>query len=232
MANSFSADEVRERNIQVMGKDLGEVFTELSNQLTWQFWRWSQFEKLFGNKESRITVLNSSAPMFFGIVQDALWLDTLLGISRLAGPASTGHGKREKQNLSIRRLPDLLVDVTLRTEVSELIAGLGRVTEFAMDWRNRHIAHRDLDLSLGRPASSLPPASRLAVNAALDGIAEVLNCIDRHYFDSATGYRSSPLNADAEDLLFYLQAGLKREALRQKLLEVGEYRPEDWEDAV
>ncbi|MES2523023.1 MAG: hypothetical protein V4617_10020 [Gemmatimonadota bacterium] len=73
-----------------MGQELGEVFTELSNQLTWQFWRWSQFEKLFGSDESQVTVLNSTAPMFFGTAQDLLWLDTLLGISRLAGPASTG----------------------------------------------------------------------------------------------------------------------------------------------
>ena len=232
MANSFSAEEVRERNIKAMGKDLGELFTELSNELTWLFWRWSQFEKLFGNEKSRIDVLNSTSPMFFGIVQDALWLDTLLGISRLAGPASTGHGKREKQNLSVRRIPDLLVDVTLQAEVSQLIGDVVRDAEFAMDWRNRHIAHRDLDLSLGHPASPLAPASRQAVNGALDSLAGVLNRLDLHYFDSETGYRSSPLNADADDLFFYLRAGLRREANRQKQLEMGEYRPEDWDDAV
>lgn len=213
-----------------MGQELGEVFTELSNQLAWQFWRWSQFEKLFGSEEARVTVLNSTAPMFFGIAQDLLWMDTLLGVSRLAGPAATGRGKGEKQNLSICRIPVLLTDATLRADVSKLIADVVRDSGFAMDWRNRHIAHRDLDLSLGRPASALPPASRLAVNTALDGIADVLNRLSLHYFDSTTGYRSSPLNADAEDLLFYLRAGLKRETLRQELLEKGKYRPEDWTD--
>ncbi len=215
-----------------MGVELGELFTVLSQQLTWQFWHWSQFEKLFGNLKSRVEVLNSTAPMFFGIVQDLLWHDTVLGISRLAGPASTGHGKNKKQNLSIRQIPDLLTDHHLRGEVEVLVEEAARRSGFAMDWRNRHLAHRDLKLSLGHPASALLPATRLAVNDALDGIADVLNHLDLHYFDATTAYRSSPLNADADDLVHYLQAGLKRESIREQRLNDGQWDPADWDDAV
>jgi hypothetical protein len=209
-----------------MGAELGELYTELSQELTWQYWRWRQFVALYAGSEARIEILNSAAPFFFWIAQETLWHDALLGLSRIGGPAATG----KKQNLSVHQLPGLIADPELQQRVSSLLADVSEAVAFAMDWRNRHIAHRDLDLSLGRAAKPLADASRRQVDDALDTLARVLNTVQRYYLQSETGYRFSPGSRDAEDLLYVLRDGIRLERLRQQRLEEGEYRPEEWGD--
>jgi hypothetical protein len=209
-----------------MGPELGELFTLLSDELTWLFWRWDQYVKLYGERPSRLEILNASAPFFFALIQDTLWYETLLGIARIAGPEATGG----KQNLSVRRIPPLINDRDLREKVEQLLGTALNACEFAIDWRNRHIAHRDLELSLGRAARPLPVASRERVNNALDSIAAVLNRLESHYFNSTVAYRSSPMTGDAEALLYVLRDGLRRAEERERRLQAGDYRPEDWDD--
>jgi hypothetical protein len=69
-----------------MGKDLGELFHATSSELTWIHWRWRQYRTLFGEKQSRIDLLNEAAPLFFRIVHNVFFEDTLLAIARLVGP--------------------------------------------------------------------------------------------------------------------------------------------------
>jgi hypothetical protein len=197
MSETLSAAQVREQLIGAMGRDLGELFSLLADELTWLFWRWDQFVVLYATKPSRLEILNRSASLFFWIVQDTLWYDTLLAISRLAGPAATGA----KQNLSVQRLPSLLKDDRLRNTVSALLEEVTEKAAFAIDWRNRHIAHRDLDLALKKTAKPLPDATRQSVDEVLDAMAAVLNAVSRHYLDSTTAYRFSPGPFGAETLL-------------------------------
>ena len=54
-------------------------------------WKWNDFVELFGTKETRIDLLNGSAPRFFRIVQNVLWEETLLHLARLTdSPDSVG----------------------------------------------------------------------------------------------------------------------------------------------
>lgn len=228
MGESIDEEEVRDRNIQAMGEPLGQLFSALSNELTWQFLRWGQFEQLFGSKPSRVDLLNQSAPLFFNVVQDALWHDTVLGITRLVGPARTGVGKRAKQNLSIQQLPVLISDETLRVNLEALIQDSVQLAQFAFDWRNRFIAHRDLDVALNRHAMPLAPSTRFAVNAALDSVAKALNVVDFHYFNATKGYRDTFAYTGAESLLFVIRDGLKLQERRQSRVQSGEYDPDDW----
>jgi hypothetical protein len=69
-----------------MGKDLGELFHATSSELTWIHWRWRQYRTLFGEKQSRIDLLNEAAPLFFRILHNVFFQDTLLVIARLVGP--------------------------------------------------------------------------------------------------------------------------------------------------
>jgi hypothetical protein len=72
-----------------MGSDLGELVTALDVELTWLFLRWLQFRKLYVDRPSRIETLNRTASFFFWLVQHVFFEDTILGISRLAGPAKS-----------------------------------------------------------------------------------------------------------------------------------------------
>jgi hypothetical protein len=222
-----SGDEIRQRNIAIMGEDLGDLFTALSADFLWMCIRWEQFTKLYVEKPSRLVVLNRSAPFFFWVIQQVLWEDTLLGIARLAGPTKSAG----KDNLSLKRVVPFLTDGGLRSRVEDSLAVLKSKADFAFEFRNRHIAHRDLGLSLGNSPKPLPSARVTDVDEALDALAAVLNEIENHYSrGTTTAYKHPSLLHDAEELLFLLKAGIRREDIRRQKAEQGMDDPEDWDD--
>jgi hypothetical protein len=151
-----------------------------------------------------------------------LFEDTLLAIARLVGPLmSVG-----KPNLTVERFPPLLVDVKLCDEVSSLIQKAKTSAAFAVDWRNRRLAHRDLDLSLKRNQLALAPATRERVEVSLSALRDVLNRIEVKCCNAATVY-DSPTHGDAETLLYVIRDGLLRDHERCERLKRGELRGED-----
>jgi len=227
MTDSQSPEEVREACHASMGAELGELYYLLSNELTWLYWRWHEYVTLYAGSERRLELLNSSAPFFFYVVQRVLWDETLLGISRLAGPATTGR----KRNLAVQQVLPFATDSALRDRIEDLLADVSEKSAFAIDLRNRHIAHRDLDVALGQAPSPLPSATQETVDSALDALAAVMNAIQSHFQPgTTTGYRFSSSPLGAETLIHVLRDGLKREEARRKKLEEGVYDPDDWND--
>lgn len=231
-SQNMTADEAKTKNIQAMGEELGALYDALWQQLAWLHGKWAEYVVLFGTKESRVKLLNRAAPKFSGILQDTLWEDVILHVARLTDPPrSVG-----KDNLTIRALESLIPDVTLKNELSLLVAKALSASEFCRDWRNRHIAHRDLSLALKTSAEPLMPASRLKVRQALDELAKVLNAVSMHYHRSTTIF-DMDLHSDgspggALSLLYFLDIGIHAEANRRERLRSGcsdhnEYQPND-----
>ncbi len=94
-------------------------------------------------------------------------------------------------------------------------------------WRNRRIAHKDLNLALKEVAEPLKPASRKKVSAALDAISEVMNAIAIHYMDTTIMFEGIPSPDGAEALLYVIDDGLQAEKHRKDRLKAGKYRPKD-----
>jgi hypothetical protein len=226
VSGELSGEEVRAQNIAAMGEPLGDLFTLLSTDLTWLFVRWKQYVQLFATKESRLDLMNRAAPFFFGVIQRVLWEETLLGIARLTGPQSTAG----KQNLSLRRLPSLIGDDGLRAKIEERLEVVKDKTSFALDWRHRHIAHRDLSLLQDKKAEPLAVASKQAVDDALDSMADVLNAIDKHFSNSSTAYWMTLTTWGAEELLFTIRDGLRLQELREEREENGHYDLREWNE--
>jgi len=209
-----------------MGRELGALYHSLNGELVWMNWEWAQFTKLFATKPARLDLMNETAPFFFSVVQRVFWQNTLLGLARVAGPARSAG----KDNLSIRRLPDAIADLRVRSKVQRLVNRSVRTSKFTITWRNKQLAHRDLRRALGRRAGRLPRADRARVDAALSSVADVLNAIQQHFEGSTTAYNFSATIWDADSLLTVLRDGRIRERLRERRLEAGEYNPEDWND--
>ena len=225
MSENLSAEQVRAENIAAMGTVLGELYTALRNELIFLCWRWEQYVDLFGEKPARVELLNRSAPFFFWVIQQVLWEDTLLAITRITGPVrSVG-----KDNLTVRRLPALVV-AEIRRGVEARVDQVVQKADFAKDWRNRHIAHRDLALALGRAPEPLAPASRASIDKVLDDLAKLFNALSNHYLRSTTAYRGHSPTDGALALLHTIRDGLRREEIRQKHLEEGDYQPDEWDD--
>lgn len=224
MATVSTAEEIAQQYIAVMGQELGQQYHLLRNECQWAHFKWEEFESLFGASQAQVDLLNGSAPLFFRIVQDLLWEDALIHLCRMTDPPSRG----KKQNLTIQNLPDL-VKPEIRKSLETLISQADQKTQFARDWRNRRIAHKDLDLALKTSIKALTPGSRSQVTCALQGVASALNFLENHYCGSLVMYKDIKSVHGAESLLYYLGEGLDAEAARRERLLSGQPLPGDFE---
>jgi hypothetical protein len=226
-SNAHTADQIRAKDIAAMGVDLGEVYSALWQQLSWLHRKWGHYVDLFGTGSKRVTLLNETAPNFFRTVQDSLLENVFLHIARLTDPPKSAG----KDNLSFKRLPALLTDSALRSEVNTRLAALNATSEFARDWRNRRLAHGDLSLALDRAAEPLAPASRSHVKDALSAMGTVLNAVSLHYHESTTMFEfvGEPSAGGATSMLYLLRSGREAESRRRERIRSGTYTPEDME---
>jgi hypothetical protein len=220
-----ASEEVDQEYLNAMGPELGRFYRLLSNECQALYVDWVEYKDLFGKNPERIDLLNEAAPEFFGRLQDTLWERTLLQVARLMDAPSSGVGK---DNVTLRRLQDL-VDSTTRDRIKILLKYAQETCAFSKDWRDRFIAHRDLNLAQRGNAKQLEAANRLDVDSALKAIAAVLNEVESHYCNGRiVGYESfhSPLGAIA--LLDVLQEGLDTRAAAMERLRSGRPLPEDF----
>lgn len=218
----LTAEEARKGNIGKMGQCLGELYSALWQETVQLHRRWSEYTELFGSKPSRVELLNSAAGTFFRYVQDGFWDGTLMHIARLTDPPVSAG----KTNLTIKSLPEL-VDAKLKANISQLVEKAVSHAAFARDWRNRVLAHLDLDLALDKSATPLAEASRKQARLAMEAIAAVMNAVEAHYMDSATAYDfGKPLNG-AVSLLYVLNDGVHVREEREAQLAKGEFSQSD-----
>lgn len=226
-AEQLTAEQVREKHIRDMGSALGEVYNALDNEVAWLHAKWNQYRELYARSPDRIRVLNEVAGHFFGVIQDTLFEDVLLHLSRLTDPP---RSTKKKENLTLQRLPDLVPDKALAAEVKGLVEAAVTACDSARDWRNRRLAHRDLGLALATGSDPLPGISRAQVEIALEAVRAVLNRLASHYWRSETAYEhfiSGGRGADA--LVWYLRKGLRAEERRMQRFRGGKPLPEDLE---
>lgn len=158
------------------------------------------------------------------MVQDTLWEDVLLHIARLTDSPES----MKKANLSIRRFPLAIDDAPTKLAVEVLIAEALTASEFCRDWRNRHIAHRDLRLVLDRAAQPLKPASRAKVKEAIGAIDAVLNAISDHYLKSTTWFAPDGAARGARSLIYILDDGINADMARRERMRDGSFTPDDF----
>lgn len=187
-----------------MGNELSALYKALWQEVAWLYAKWGQYVVLFGTKPDRINLLNEVSPFFFKLVQDTLWEDCVLHIARLTDRKETA----KKANLSIRQFENLAFDPLISRKIEELIAVCIDKSKFARDWRNRHIAHRDLSRAISEHAEPLMPASRAMVKEVLDALSNLLNAVAQHYLDTTTLFDAGTFSGDAQSLLYALDDGI------------------------
>ena len=224
-----TAEQVREKHLNDMGQELGSVYNVLANDVTWLHLKWDQYRQLFAKSQQRIDVLNQTAGHFFRLLQGALFEGMVLHLARLTDPAQTGSGRKAQQNLSLQRLPSVVPDL-LRPEVAILVQGALDACSAARVWRNKRLAHHDLTVALATADDPLPDIGQADVEAALSGFRSLLNRLELYYWKVEVGYQLVPLTnigGDVDQLVYYLNKGLKAEHARQERMMGGKILPED-----
>lgn len=216
-----TAAEAKTEHIERMGLELGELYNALWQELAWVNMKWAEYIALFGTNESRIALMNQAAPRFFVMIGNSLWEDVLLHLSRLTDAPRTAG----RDNLSVQRLRAIASPDGEAAHLAALIDVAVVAADFARDWRNRRLAHKDLHLALGREVQPLAPGSRQAVKGALRALANVLNAVSSVHLDSTTIFESD--DASAASLLYVLRDGLQYQAERLRRIKSGDARPQD-----
>lgn len=223
MANEQTANDVYNDHIARLGSDLGPVYNGLWSDFASLSAKWKEYWAMFGTRPERVDLLNFAAGFFFRIVQDTLWDDTLLHLCRLTDPPQSCG----KLNLTIRALPALINDPVLSAEVEALTQKAEQATGFARDWRNRHLSHRDLALTLNRGAKPLPPASGAQVSQALSAIHAVLNLISERLLRGTLAIDVMTPGTGAEALLYVIRDGVEADRARRGRICNGTFTQED-----
>lgn len=210
-AKILTPDESKAIHISRMGRELGSLYDALWQQVVWVHRRWSEYVVLFGTKESRVILMNSAAPSFCGMLQEMMWESVLLHVARLTDPPKSAN----RTNLTIQSLARLIGHADTKAKVESLTQEALAASAFCRDWRNRRLAHADLDLALER-AKALQPASRLKVREALESLAAILNAVSGHYLDGSTHFSAGVEAGGALPLLHVINDGLQVRRLRKE----------------
>jgi len=153
-----------------MGEEFGTVFYKLKSVWTYALIKSREFRLLYSNRDN-LGLINAIGGRFFASIQDVLYDDILLQLTRITDkPQIVGH-----KNLTIRMLPEYCDDEDLSREVEKLVLQVVIATDFARNWRNKRIAHMDYEHHMDSISNPLESASLEKVQIALDAIHTVLN---------------------------------------------------------
>ena len=226
MGTHRTAEEAKQQYIKHMGKALGELFHYLWQEVSWVHMKWDEYIVLYGTKDSRINLMKESAPRFFGLIQDLMWEDIILGIARITDPPKSFG----KDNLTIQKIPELIKDIDLKDDILKLINTVVESSDYCRDWRNRRLAHRDLQLAINEGIYPLKIATIGKTKKVLHYITEVLNIVTLHLMGSTTEFKKVIRSSEGTlSLLYIIDDGLKAEAERRERIIQGKGRKGDFE---
>jgi hypothetical protein len=174
MASESTSEEHRAEVAAAMGKDLGELFSDLADEFVWARLKWQEYEALFDSPD-KVELLNEAAPAFFGSLQRTLLDDILMHLCRLTDRATVSG----QDTLSLEQLLKAIPDSTLVASLDPLLADVKEKTKPARTFRNKRGAHTDLKVVRGEKV--LPGISRAEVRDALTSIHTLLEKVREHY---------------------------------------------------
>lgn len=162
--------------------ELDRTFSELKQKMLTILWHWSIYKSIFADCPETIALLNKAAPAFFAAIQESQIQHVALLIAKLGDRARTG----QNENLTFRRLLDLIDDEATKDEVRQKIGVFDQLAWPLRTARHKRIAHTDVsflrenDSSLGFTRRDV----RVAVQAAID----VLTAFEEAHYNRTTIY--------------------------------------------
>ena len=164
------SDEARQKYIDKLGSEFGEMLHALHEEWTLALDRYQELMELFGKDEKRVATLNALGAAFFGDLQEVLSNDLILRMTRLTDT--------DRRTVSVHHLPRFLHNNPhLRKRVEEHVSQAKKHAKSARDRRNHRIAHRDKS----QPAR---PVIYGDLKAGLDSVHAALNVVEMGFWNA------------------------------------------------
>ena len=180
--------------------ELASQFRPLFKDIFWLGMKWREYATLFGD-ESNFYLLHRTASYLFQIIDDIMWDDMILHLSRLVGSAKS----MGKENLTVRRIPELIQDAALKSEIQELVESCQAHCAFVAEHRNKRLAHYDLEIAIQNLEASLAGVSRMEMRRAVESLQSIMQKIYAHYTDRHFDFDSSLRSDNANSLIRALE---------------------------
>ena len=184
-----------------MDSHLEFVFMQLLHEVNLVTLKWLTAHELFGVSEERVELLNRTAGGFFSVIQVSLRDDTFISLSRLTDPIQSAG----KDNLTLLTLSEHLAQFrdrqfleSLQKQITDSIAKC----EGIRIWRNKRLAHSDLNVLLKYDPSPLPGISVKQVDDAIRFIQDVINTFSQYFFGTIN-YFGTIIQTGGPDRLFH-----------------------------
>jgi len=167
--------------------------------------------------EEKRRLLNETMPRLGEFIQRVLFERLLLALGRVLDPAAGGPGNRPNASLAWLQEYSPLAG-KLRHYLQRIHAIRSRWEAGPLEWRNRLLAHADLQSLLDRDA--VTPIVNADITRIVHDLCELFQEIERDLFDGEFAYEIHPLGigCDLEHLYELLRCGtqtvLERRAAR------------------
>jgi HEPN superfamily AbiU2-like protein len=152
-----------------------KVFNDVWNQLHRLQTHRTIYVCLFASQQS-VKVLRTTALVTFGALQELLISALYLETHRLLDQATSRGNKTASVEGLIPNLPPS--SAQLRRSLQRRLGAVRKDCEHLKDWRDRHVAHRDLDVVVREPFP-LKPVNARTVDDAIEYVASALTEISR-----------------------------------------------------
>lgn len=202
-------------------RDAGDRMTKRSEVLQALEEEWlvaarlvSVYKDLFLDAK-RLEILNLIGGPLLRLTHDVLWEYLLLRVARLTDTPVTGRDP-EKESLSVLWLPMLFEDEQ-KTKLKVLAEKARKAAKFARQWRNKRVAHRDLDVARDDVTHFLgdkrPPVAAPLKEATLEKMDRALESV-RRALDTAFRYDGgTDMGIEPEDVALEIGAALLDRAI-------------------
>jgi hypothetical protein len=187
-----------------MDNPMLEVYKALHPQVLQLHVRWAQFLFLFSESDHRMTALTNIAPGFFAIVRDVLRDDAIISLGRLTDKSSTSN----KGNLSLVTLVELAEkssNAELAISARKLLLQLLERVENIRLWRNKWIAHTDLEQALLERPLPNTKIQRGDIDKALSLTRELMHLFAKQLSEQPVAYDRPIIVGDADVLARILE---------------------------
>ncbi len=167
MSEKSDEEDVR----RLMPRDLADLYVPIHKMVLSHHSKWEIFRQLYADSDESVQIVYRTASVLFTHLRNLLFFDVLLTFSNLT---------ETDTKMTFTRLVKIFkkhAPHSVYEEVKQDLDELTTMCEPFKEWRNKLIAHKDLDLILGGGTSLLPRVNRQKIDAANEKMGEMLNKI-------------------------------------------------------